>query len=224
MVIEPERASRGLAPRSAAKRAAVLDAAQRLFASVGFDKTGMRDLAAEARVSTATIYAHFPNKQRLLEELVADRLRPALALSERFERIADGSEPADTAFERFVDTIRALNRHFASDPLLRRILAWDRHVSDRRITSRAHEVERRVTERSAAALERLAADGRLGSSDPRALAHLISLSLQGWIALESRSEGGHDGRPGAPLPESRLTDALVELLRACAHAGEESHG
>ncbi|MFQ5699692.1 MAG: TetR/AcrR family transcriptional regulator [Myxococcota bacterium] len=219
-----EGVERPLAARSAAKRDAVLDAAQRLFASVGFHKTGMRDLAREAGVSTATIYAHFPNKQRLLEELVTERLRPALALSERFERIADGREPPEKAFELFVDTIRALNRHFAQDPLLRGILAWDRHVSDRRIAARAHAVERCVTERSAAALERLVADGRLALSDPTAAAHLVSLCVQGWIAWESRRELQGAGDPGPPLPEPQLTDALVELLRACARSGEELDG
>ena len=55
----------------------VVEAAERLFASRGFEKTGMRELAAETGVSTATIYARFRSKRRLLAEIVERRLDEA---------------------------------------------------------------------------------------------------------------------------------------------------
>lgn len=44
----------------------VVDAAERLFFTVGFSGTSMDDLAQELRISKKTIYRHFPGKRSLL--------------------------------------------------------------------------------------------------------------------------------------------------------------
>ena len=49
---------------------ALLSAALRLFARHGFGGTSVRDVAAEAQVQPATMYAHYPSKQHLLAELI----------------------------------------------------------------------------------------------------------------------------------------------------------
>ena len=49
---------------------AVLSAALQLFAKRGFGGTSVRDVAAEADVQPATMYAHYPSKQHLLAELI----------------------------------------------------------------------------------------------------------------------------------------------------------
>jgi AcrR family transcriptional regulator len=189
----------------------VMEAAERLFAARGFEKTGMRELAAETGVSTATIYARFQSKRRLLVELVQRRLDEALRIAEDLPFAGDGPAPAGHPLDAYLDVIRRLNRHFSGDPLLRRIFAFESHVRDRRILQHARRVDRELTARSAAALERMAAEGWIRCSDPGAFANLISLSVQGWLAYESRH--------GAPVSEERLTGALVESLRALALPG-----
>lgn len=47
-------------------RAAILDAALELFAERGFDETAVRDIAARAGVSTATVARYFPVKEAML--------------------------------------------------------------------------------------------------------------------------------------------------------------
>jgi AcrR family transcriptional regulator len=196
---------------SADRLESVVETAERLFASRGFDKTGMRELAAEAGVSTATIYARFQSKRLLLAEIVERRLDEALQIAASFP-LTDEAKPAPGhPLDVYLDTIRRLNRHFSADPLLRRIFAFESHVRDRRILQHARRVDRELTARSAAALARMAAEGWIRCGDPEAVAHLISLSVQGWLARESRH--------GAPLSEERLTAALLESLRALALPG-----
>ena len=57
-------------PKDLAKRAAILDAAKRLFMLQGFDGVSMDQIAAEAGVSKLTVYSHFGDKDRLFAEAV----------------------------------------------------------------------------------------------------------------------------------------------------------
>src|SRR5215467_16396943 len=57
----------------AARRAQILDAATRVFASKGFNRATIRDVAQDAGVADGTIYNYFANKTDLLFGLL-DRL------------------------------------------------------------------------------------------------------------------------------------------------------
>lgn len=52
-------------PKDLEKRAAVLEAAKRLFPHSGFEGTSMDAIAAEAGVSKLTVYSHFTDKETL---------------------------------------------------------------------------------------------------------------------------------------------------------------
>ncbi|CAA7619204.1 TetR/AcrR family transcriptional regulator [Magnetospirillum sp. UT-4] len=60
-------------PRTAAKRAAILDAAQACFLESGYAGTSMDQMAARAGVSKATIYAHFQGKDELFGAIICRR-------------------------------------------------------------------------------------------------------------------------------------------------------
>jgi TetR/AcrR family transcriptional repressor of mexJK operon len=57
--------------RSERKRADILRAAEELFLARGYLGTSVDDVAAHARVSKPTVYAHFGNKEALFVEIVA---------------------------------------------------------------------------------------------------------------------------------------------------------
>lgn len=57
-------------PKDLAKRAAILDAAKRMFTTRGFEGTSMDQIAAEAGVSKLTVYSHFGDKETLFAEAV----------------------------------------------------------------------------------------------------------------------------------------------------------
>lgn len=52
-------------PKDLGKRAAILDAAKRLFTTHGFDGVSMDQIATEAGVSKLTVYSHFGDKESL---------------------------------------------------------------------------------------------------------------------------------------------------------------
>jgi AcrR family transcriptional regulator len=56
-------------PSEAQTRTRILQAAQRLFASQGFDGTTTRDLAQTAGVAEGTLFRHFSNKKAILIEV-----------------------------------------------------------------------------------------------------------------------------------------------------------
>ena len=82
--------------RARQTRAAVLDAADRLFTSQGWAATGMRDIAREAGTATETLYSYFPSKTALLQAVIDFAVRGddvPLALAERpeFAAMAEGT-------------------------------------------------------------------------------------------------------------------------------------
>ncbi|HET7223287.1 MAG TPA: TetR/AcrR family transcriptional regulator [Rhodanobacteraceae bacterium] len=66
----PERCSGPGRPKDLEKRAAILEAAKRLFPQHGFEGTSMDAVAAEAGVSKLTVYSHFGGKEALFIETI----------------------------------------------------------------------------------------------------------------------------------------------------------
>ncbi|MCB1538459.1 MAG: TetR/AcrR family transcriptional regulator [Rhodospirillales bacterium] len=59
------------AARARKSREKILNAALGLFVERGFDTVGLKDIARAARVSTATVFKHYPQKEQLLTGAVA---------------------------------------------------------------------------------------------------------------------------------------------------------
>lgn len=57
-------------PKDLGKRAAILDAARRMFTQHGFDGASMDQIAAAAGVSKLTVYSHFGDKETLYAAVV----------------------------------------------------------------------------------------------------------------------------------------------------------
>ncbi len=82
--------------RARQTRAAVVEAARRLFTSRGWAATGMRDIAREAGVATETVYTHFSSKTALLHQVidiavVGDEAGVPLAERPEFAAVGTGS-------------------------------------------------------------------------------------------------------------------------------------
>ncbi|MGJ4943682.1 TetR/AcrR family transcriptional regulator [Bradyrhizobium sp. HKCCYLS1011] len=61
--------------RAERKHSQILDSARALFLAQGFDPTSVDAIARHARVSKATLYSHFQDKETLLLALVEDECR-----------------------------------------------------------------------------------------------------------------------------------------------------
>ncbi|MBF6176436.1 TetR family transcriptional regulator [Nocardia blacklockiae] len=64
---------------AAATRAALLTAAQELFAERGYERATVRDIAARAGVNQALLFRYFGSKEELFRAAIADRGRRVLA-------------------------------------------------------------------------------------------------------------------------------------------------
>ncbi len=60
-------------PKDLEKRAAILEAAKRLFPQSGFEGTSMDAIASEAGVSKLTVYSHFTDKETLFVAAIRER-------------------------------------------------------------------------------------------------------------------------------------------------------
>ena len=121
-------------PKDLGKRAAILEAAKRLFATEGFAGASMDQIAAEAGVSKLTVYSHFGDKEALFaaairakceEMLPADLFRVEMKgpLRSQLKAIATG-------FFALISSDEAISTHRmmlapgnANDPL--RTLFWE---------------------------------------------------------------------------------------------------
>lgn len=65
-------------PRADATRMAIVEAAERLFRTMGYQKTTVADIARELRMSPANVYRFFPSKAAI-NEAIATRLLDTLS-------------------------------------------------------------------------------------------------------------------------------------------------
>ena len=54
----------------------ILDAAEKLFGTKGFDATSLRDITAEADVNLAAVNYHFQSRDSLIDAVIARRIEP----------------------------------------------------------------------------------------------------------------------------------------------------
>jgi len=102
-------------PKDLEKRAAILEAAKRLFPEHGFDGTSMDAIAAAAGVSKLTVYSHFKDKETLFSEAVRLRCMQQLPC-ELFDVDAAGSlrsqlEAIARAFFGLITSDEAISLH-----------------------------------------------------------------------------------------------------------------
>ncbi len=96
-------------PRGQRRIEAILDAAERVFALMGYEATSTNQIAAEAHTSIGSLYQFFPNKEAILRALVARS-------QEQMRAMLDGvldSDPQDELspdelLDRLLDPLIAL--------------------------------------------------------------------------------------------------------------------
>ncbi|MGC5702155.1 TetR/AcrR family transcriptional regulator [Pseudomonas sp. NFXW11] len=171
-------------------RAKLIASARQAFARLGYAKTSMDDLTAEAGLTRGALYHHFGDKQGLLAAVV-----------EQIDTEMDGRLDAISAqvgdsWEGFVQRCRAYLQ-MAQEPEIRRIVLQDaRAVLGQRLPAQEHCIE--SLERR---LQALAEAGLISAAGGPALARLINGSLVEaalWIAA-------------AEQPEPHLEQALAAL-------------
>lgn len=88
----------------------LLESAVRLFAVRGFHGTGIRDLAASANLSSATLYHYMGTKERLLFQIMQDALQRLLVAARIIDEQSTDPRVRIAAFVRMHVITHALRR------------------------------------------------------------------------------------------------------------------
>jgi AcrR family transcriptional regulator len=186
--LDPEPVVRGrLRPE---KREAIMRGARGVFARVGYERASIDTIAAEAEVSTRTVYKHFDNKMQLLSEvLVSGAAEVATAFiaelagvpleSDAHTQVAALARAIVAHRVRFPEHFALISRAGAESDLLPEELvdAW--------IAAGPRPVREAIIDR----LTRLAANGDLRVADPAVAArHLVALAMS---TMTTEPRGGH---------------------------------
>ncbi|MFG3322526.1 TetR/AcrR family transcriptional regulator [Streptomyces sp. NPDC048171] len=94
--------------KKAATRQKIADTAMGLFLERGYDKVGIRDVAAEADVAVTTLFSHFASKEALVFEQDED-------FEARLTHAVGGRAPDEPLMPALRDEILALVRHCTAD-------------------------------------------------------------------------------------------------------------
>ncbi len=173
--------SAAMEARQAAYRGLILEAAERVFATKGFDGAKIKDVADEAGLALGTVYALFPSKREVFAAVHALRGR---ALLEQSGAAVQAIQATDAPFVALCAMQRAAFGFYAEHPSYLRMhlysgTAWAAPQLD-------VDEERRVFELGIVALEGLFAQaavrGELVDERPETCARMYLATMQVLLA------------------------------------------
>jgi AcrR family transcriptional regulator len=176
-------------------RRAILDATEALLVEDGFEAFSMRRLAERCGYTPPTIYHHFGDKQRLIDELLEERFQ---GLVRSLKRVQQDSDP--------IANLRAYSFAFARfglrNPTFYALLSQPRVVPDEPVPPAAEEARSMMEQ----PLAKLATDGRL-IADLDAAQQVVWAFLHGFILLRTH-------RPDVFFHKNVLEVGIESLLRS----------
>jgi len=175
-------AGRPLSSRGALTRRRLLEAAEEVFAELGYHDASIVKLTEAAGVGQGTFYLYFSSKKKIFDELVLDlnhRVRQAMT---------EAASQGETRAEREILGFTAFFRFTAEHPALYRIIRQAEFVSPEML----HRHYDRLTDGYVAGLRQAMADGEIANGDPEVLAWALmgigELVGMRWILWAERDE------------------------------------
>ena len=110
-----EAAARARSAKTSMYRTLVVDAAERLFATQGYERTKIQEIAGASGLSLGTLYSVFEGKADILEAIHDDRLGELFALA------SDAMTSPDRAASRLMQGNRIFIRWLTEHPDFLRI-------------------------------------------------------------------------------------------------------
>ncbi|MGW4898631.1 TetR/AcrR family transcriptional regulator [Kitasatospora sp. NPDC004240] len=204
-----DRPRRGLAE----KRRAITGAARTVFGRDGYSRASIDAIAAEAGVSTRTIYNHFAGKEVLFRTVVqesAAQVRDAQLdiIERRLAKVTDLEEDLTSLARGWVDPLTDFADHFA---LVRQIQAEVVHLPPEVLHAWQDTGPRPVHAELARRFAELGERGLLDVPDPaRAAQHFTLLT---GTEITHRSYFG-----AQPLPEAEVEEIITAGVRVFLRA------
>lgn len=189
-------------------RAAILQAALKLFSERGFEGAALRDIAALAQVEHSLVRYHFKDKDALwraaLRHLI-DHMNATMGESWRATR----GRPAVERFERFV---RDYVRYCAQHPEHARIMVQEAVGQNDRVAWIAEEIVRPQHRGFARLLETLMAEGHLPRVPVRSLIYILSAAAQAPFTLAGEVAAAYGIDTATEAEIEAHAQALIDLL------------
>lgn len=161
------------------KRDAILRAARKVFAAMGFTRATIDAIAAEAQVSTRTLYKHFRNKNELFATVL---VASAAAVADDYEAsVREGIGGAETPQERLLVLARAATKQSLGHPehfaMMRQVESEGPHLPAEAVAAWRKAGPDRVEKVTVAQLRALDKEGALEIANPRRAArHFLALT------------------------------------------------
>jgi len=182
------------------REARLLDAAARLFARFGFDKTSIDEIAHEAGVSKGAVYLHWPSKDALFE---ATLVREGLRLQDEIRARIEADPVGGTLAAIYRHSIIALE----SNPLLLAAITFDARVLGDYVRRQDPSISRQRLAFGEEFVRRMQAANLMRSElEPAVTAYVMTVISFGLLGIRQLA-------PALPAPSfERLADALADLL------------
>jgi AcrR family transcriptional regulator len=196
-----ERKERQYMSDSDERQQQILDAAAAVIIQLGYDKTTMSDIAAEAGVSRRTIYLYFKGKEELFEELLyREYMQYARTWLEQIE-----ADPRGGTFGGFYRaTFHAVN----SRPLIAAMLRRDPRVVGNYLRKRDNLFSQMLSRvNTIAFFQALQAAGAIRQDiDAAVIEHIVEMLSYGQLTI------GDFKPPDQFPPYEAVMEALADMM------------
>lgn len=191
-------------------RSLIVDAAEKLFARRGYDRTKIQDIAAESGLSLGTLYSVFDGKGAVYDAVQSDRLDEVFLLAGE----AMGSD--EGAADRILRGNRSFIRWLTEHPDFLRIhldgsAAWATNPGD--VGDDQVRAWRRGIELIAEVCEAAIDEGDMYEGDPEIAARLLVATQQVFMSAWVESGMKEDADTLADRIERQLERALFRRKR-----------
>jgi AcrR family transcriptional regulator len=158
-------------------RQRILDVSIDLFAEKGYDRTSIRDIARDVRITESAVYRHYENKEAILEAIfdqLASQVYAPLPLKQ-------GTTEQVSIFRQILE---GLPQYIVAHPQLvkiLRILLYEMNPNERMREFIKREYGVRADEYTEALFRKEMEAGRIKQFDAKALAALVNSFRFAWL-------------------------------------------
>lgn len=200
------------APEDTPTRTRILDVAEELFASGGFAKTSVRELAGRVGLTPASLYNHFRSKQVLYEAVLERGVRPLLDLLQSLSDMDDDGEPEQ-------DVIEAVMAHLSRHPRVPRLVYHEAVSGGEHLAPLARRWIRPLVMQGVDAMKRAQPSPWDDDEAPLVIAAWLHL-IFGYFATAPLMEeivGADPLAPASLVQQTRFLRKLARLMREAGH-------
>lgn len=160
------------------RRSEILEAAERIFAELGYSGATVRKIAEQVGVSSTAIYLHFPDKRAMLTEIATAAMEPLLAEATRIS-----TDASVDAVERARRMVQAYMRFAVEHPSSYEIVFTDAPRELIGAQDPARELFSAYYRNFKGVISELEAQGRLRAANAQVAAQVLWAGCHGVISL-----------------------------------------